>query len=144
MAQALEFVGNHPFLFTALLVILALMALNELWRWRNAQPRLAPTEAVRLINSDNARVIDVRASGEFEGGHIVNARNIPQDRLDEHLKELLKRRKKPVLLYCGNGLSAPRVAARLVEAGMEQVYVLKGGLQNWQQAGLPITRKSRE
>ena len=141
MAQVLEFVGNHPFLFSLLLIIVALMVLNEMWRWRNAQPRLAPMEAVRLINSENARVIDVRGSGEFESGHIVNARNAPQDKLDDHLKELLKRRKKPVLVYCGNGLSAPRAATRLVEAGMERVYVLRGGLQNWQQAGLPVTRK---
>ena len=140
MAQALEFVGNHPFLFSALLIILALVVVNEMWRWRNAQPRLTPTEAVRLINSENARVIDLRGSGEYESGHIVNALNIPQDKLDDQLKDLLKRRKKPVLLYCGNGLTAPRAAARLVEAGMEQVYVLKGGIQNWQQAGLPVKR----
>ncbi len=140
MEQLLEFIGNHPFLFGALLIILGLLVSTEVWRWRNSQPRLEPMEAIRLINSEDARVIDVRPAADFERGHIVNARNVPEDRLDSQMKDLVRRRKKPVLVCCANGLASPKIAGRLIEAGLERVFVLKGGLQGWQQAGLPTTR----
>ena len=45
-------------------------------------------EAVQLINRKDAVVLDVRDDAEFAGGHITNARHIPEKQLAERVKEL--------------------------------------------------------
>jgi rhodanese-related sulfurtransferase len=45
-----------------------------------------------------------------------------------------------VVLVCKTGQSANAAAARLRTAGFARVYVLDGGVDGWQQAGLPLAR----
>nr|MDH3099055.1 rhodanese-like domain-containing protein [Bacillus velezensis] len=51
-----------------------------------------------------ARLIDVREPNEFEGGHILGARNIPLSQLKQRKSEI--RPDKPVYLYCQNNVRA--------------------------------------
>lgn len=45
-----------------------------------------------------AQLIDVREPKEFDGGHILGARNIPLSQMRNRLIEI--RKDKPVYLYC--------------------------------------------
>jgi rhodanese-related sulfurtransferase len=47
---------------------------------------------------------------------------------------------RPMVLVCRSGQSATGAAARLRKAGFERVYVLDGGNDGWQQAGLPLAK----
>jgi rhodanese-related sulfurtransferase len=94
--------------------------------------------ATRLINDRNPIVLDVRSPAEFAAGHLPNARNIPLADLDKRIAELPA--KRPVLVCCANGSRSGRAARQLKQAGREDVYNLAGGLQAWQQAGLPMAR----
>jgi len=94
--------------------------------------------ATRLINDNNPIIIDVRSPAEFASGHLPNARNIPLPDLEKRVGELPA--KRPVLLCCANGSRSARAARLLQQAGREQVFNLVGGLQAWQQAGLPVAR----
>jgi len=51
----------------------------------------------RLINSNDAVVLDVRADAEYRKGHIVNAINIPQGQLQTELKSLDKYKERPII-----------------------------------------------
>lgn len=76
-----------------------------------------------------AQLIDVREPNEFDGGHILGARNIPLTQMKMRLKEV--RPDLPVYLYCQNTLRSGRAAQLLRRKGYKQLYTLKGGYKNW-------------
>ncbi len=76
-----------------------------------------------------AQLIDVREPNEFEGGHILGARNIPLSQLRQRLKEI--RPDKPVYLYCQNTVRSGRAAQMLKRKGYNDLNCLKGGYKNW-------------
>ena len=82
MDQLIEFVGHHPYLIGALLVSLAAVMFYELRLRAGGVTHVSSADAVRLINK-GALVIDVRKPPEFDAGHIVNARNIELDKLQQ-------------------------------------------------------------
>ncbi|WP_018934518.1 MULTISPECIES: rhodanese-like domain-containing protein [Gracilibacillus] len=76
-----------------------------------------------------AQLIDVREPKEYDGGHILGARNIPLTQLKQRLTEL--RKDKPVYLYCQNGSRSMRAALILDKQGYKDLYQLQGGYKKW-------------
>ncbi|MGG3683435.1 rhodanese-like domain-containing protein [Aeribacillus composti] len=76
-----------------------------------------------------AQLIDVREPNEFEGGHILGARNIPLSQLRQRYKEI--RPDKPVYLYCQSSARSGRAAQMLKKKGYQELYYLKGGFKKW-------------
>ncbi len=123
------------------LILLALVS-GGLLAWpaigrRAGGPMLNTLSATRMIN-DGAVVLDVRDNGEFSGGHLPNARNIPVVDLEKRLGELPSG--KPVLVVCATGQRAGKAIATLKKAGRDQVFSLEGGLAAWRSAGLPVVK----
>ena len=96
-------------------------------------------QATRLING-GAVVVDVREPAEFAAGHLADSRNIPVAQVAQRAGELPAG--KPVIVLCASGTRASRGAAALRKAGRTDVFCLDGGLAGWQQAGLPVVKKS--
>jgi len=91
-----------------------------------------------LINRKNAQVIDLRKPEEFKKGYIANSQNIPGDKIQTVLGQIDKSR--PVLLVDKMGTFS-RTAARLLRGvGFTEVYILEGGLVEWQKNNLPLTK----
>ena len=76
-----------------------------------------------------AQLIDVREPNEFEGGHILGARNIPMSQLKTRMKEL--RPDLPVYLYCQSGMRSARAAQFLHRKGYKDLTQLQGGFKKW-------------
>ncbi|MGP4061735.1 rhodanese-like domain-containing protein [Halobacillus sp. H74] len=76
-----------------------------------------------------AQLIDVRESKEFDGGHILGARNIPLSQMKNRLVEI--RKDKPVYLYCQSGARSARAAMMLHKKGYEDLNMLQGGFKKW-------------
>ncbi|MFY4776282.1 rhodanese-like domain-containing protein [Metabacillus sp. RGM 3146] len=76
-----------------------------------------------------AQLIDIREPNEFEGGHILGARNIPLSQLRQRYKEL--RTDQPVYLYCQNAVRSGRAAQLLRKKGYTNLNCLKGGFKTW-------------
>ncbi|QGQ48822.1 rhodanese-like domain-containing protein [Metabacillus sediminilitoris] len=76
-----------------------------------------------------AQLIDVREPNEFEGGHILGARNIPLSQLRQRYKEI--RSDQPVYLYCQNTVRSGRAAQMLKRKGYGDLNCLKGGFKGW-------------
>lgn len=141
MHEYLDFALRHWYLFLALFVILGLLIGNELLHKLRGLKRLSPNQALQLINHEDAVVIDVRDLGEYKAGHLPDARHLPVKELDQRLKELEKFKQRPLILYCSTETRAGSVGARLKKAGFSAVHILHGGLNAWQNANLPLTKK---
>jgi rhodanese-related sulfurtransferase len=92
---------------------------------------------VQLINNDGI-VLDLRSNEAYLRGHIVNAKSIPFDELDAHKKKINSFKNKPIVAVCEAGTTSTRAVASLRNSGFESVYGLKGGMNAWNQAGLPV------
>ncbi|CAM3373503.1 rhodanese-like domain-containing protein [Halomonas lysinitropha] len=137
--QLFEFVQNHPLLVGAFLLVLIAWITYEV---RNSSSGgVTSGEATQLINREDAVVLDLREAGEFKAGHIAGARNIPQSKLDERMRELEKDKSKPIIVACKHGQSSGVAQAKLTKAGFGRVFKLKGGMAQWQADGLPVVKK---
>lgn len=76
-----------------------------------------------------AQLIDVREPNEYEGGHILGARNIPLSQMRQRHKEI--RTDQPVYLYCQNTVRSGRAAQMLKRKGYIDLNCLKGGFKQW-------------
>ncbi|MFG6148544.1 rhodanese-like domain-containing protein [Halobacillus sp. B23F22_1] len=76
-----------------------------------------------------AQLIDVREPKEFDGGHILGARNIPLSQMRNRLVEI--RKDKPVYLYCQSGARSTRAALMLNKKGYQNLNQLQGGFKKW-------------
>ena len=127
------------------LVLIAVVS-GVMFLWPTVAKRFSRTrevgvvEAVQLINRQDAAILDVREPGEFKGGHIPNARNVPVGQIEERMKELEKLRSRPILVACATGNRSTTACGALQKAGFEQVYALAGGMGAWQQAGMPAQK----
>ena len=139
--QLIDFATRHWILSIALVVVIVALIVNEIINLFTARGGVSTTEAIRLINQEEAQVLDVREQGDYRQSHIINARNVPSAQVDERLADIGKEKSRPVIVYCASGERALRVREKLVEKGFEKVYYLKGGLGAWQTAGLPLARK---
>lgn len=97
-------------------------------------------EATQLINHENALLVDVREDKEFAAGHIPNARHIPLGSLPSRLKELEAAKSRPIIVNCRSGNRSASACGILRKNGFEKVYNLRGGINAWQQAGLPVEK----
>lgn len=137
----LQFAANHPLLVALLALSLLAIVANEIHGNLTGGQKLSAPEAVRLINDRDARVIDVRPAADFKKGHLLGATNIPSDKLKDRLTELDKDKSRPVLLYCALGGTARESALLLRREGFKEAFPLKGGLNAWLAANLPVTAK---
>ena len=104
---------------------------------------VSPAQATMLINREDALVVDVRETGEYAAGHLLNARHIPLGELDKRLGELEKFKDKPIILNCQSGSRSASACGTLQKAGFTRVHNLEGGIAAWEQAGMPISRKKK-
>jgi len=141
MDQLITFFGAHPSLFAALGVVTVLLIANEVHGNLTGGKRLSVPEAIRLINDRDPLVLDVRTVADFKKGHLLNARNAPLAKLDEHLTQFAKDKAKPVLVYCALGGTSVTAVEKLRKQGFTEAYPLRGGLNAWITANLPVTTK---
>lgn len=82
--------------------------------------------------------VDARSVKTYEAGHIPGAMLLNEDHWDHLLDGVLEawHPSQSVVVYCDSRecQSSERVAARLREAGVEPVFVLKGGWEAWLKA----------
>ena len=103
-------------------------------------PWVNPSHATHLINREDALVVDVREPNEYASGHVLGAKNVPLARLAAGAGEQLKRKDRPLIVYCDGGERSGKAASVLKREGFTRVLNLSGGLKAWQQAGLPVEK----
>lgn len=138
--RVLDFFGNHPGLSMAFLVILGALVWTLFQGRSHGVRKVDPSNATRLINSDDAVVLDVRSDSEYRQGHILNSVHIPQTYLNDQIQKLEKHRDRPIIMACKTGSDSARVGATLLRRGFPKVYSLNGGIAAWEAANLPLVK----
>ena len=133
MERWLEFMGNHPFLFGTLGVLIVLFFVLE--GQRNGR-KISPQSLGILVKAKNALLIDLRDAKDFREGHISGSRNIPYSQITSHLEEL-KSSERPLVFICNLGQIA---GTPLQQVGHADSYRLDGGVNNWKVQGLPLIK----
>lgn len=132
MDRYIEFVLNHYMLSLALVVVSYLLVQELLDSALKKHTSISPQLAVAKMNQADAVIIDVREPLEYTQSHIENAVNTPLGSLTEHLPKLEANKKTPVLIICQSGTRSASAAKILVKAGFEQLFVITGGMQAWE------------
>jgi len=139
MERLLEYITRHPFLAGGTAVLALAVLAYEASRARSGGQSVGPMDAVRLVNQ-GAVLLDVRSQAEFDSGHILDAKHVPQDQLSSSIETLKKYKDKVVIACCESGMRSG-AAARLLQAqGFTKVVNLKGGLQAWRAENLPVVK----
>lgn len=99
-------------------------------------PRIDAAAAAELIAARTAVVLDVRQNAEWKRGHIQGAVHIPLAQLSSRMNQLPNG--KTIVTVCQSGhRSAP--AARTLRRAGHEVVNLRGGINAWTRAGLPLS-----
>ena len=116
-------------LYVLLVIIVAVLAYSVFTYFQQKRIVKTVTEEEFRAGYRKAQLIDVREPNEFEGGHILGARNIPMSQMKMRMKEL--RPDLPVYLYDQNGMRSARAAQFLHRKGYKDLTQLQGGFKKW-------------
>ncbi len=108
---------------------------NTAHRW------IEVSELARLLaDKGGVAVVDVRSPDDFRGplGHIAGARNLPLTDLQSRLAEIAALKNEPVVLVCRTHRMSATAAAQLGMVGFRDIRVVRGGMVQWNEQGLPI------
>jgi len=78
------------------------------------------TEAIETAIKNGATIIDVRSPGEFSGGSVKGAVNIPHNELEKN-KGKIEKLKQPFVLCCASGMRSAAASRQLKNMGYADV-----------------------
>lgn len=131
------FLAKHMWLSYAGAFILLLIIVIEFLRNRRNNFALPVTQAIQMINHENAAVFDLRSIDQYRQGHIIDAQSLSDIKMLPKKMEKLKN--KPLLLVCANGLDSQNKAIAFRKEGYN-VFSLSGGMRAWNDAQMPLSK----
>lgn len=130
------FISQEWLLVSTLVVLIYVFAWRE--RLKGGRP-ISAHEVTRLLNSEEAVLLDVRSESEFKAGHIVDAVHIPHTKVASQMERLEGYRDKIVVVVDKLGQHAGAVGRALGKAGFE-VRRLSGGMAEWRSQNMPLVK----
>ena len=97
--------------------------------------------AALLKSNSDIVVLDIRTPKEIQNGFIEGA--IFTDFFDESFGQKLSQldRNKPYIVHCGSGGRSTKALTTLEELGFTKITHMDGGIQGWNKADLPLTKR---
>jgi rhodanese-related sulfurtransferase len=135
-----DFIMNNLGLVMLFLASGVMLFWPEIQRLIAGGAQLGTLEVTRLMNQGGTLVLDIREGEDYAAGHLPRARHIPLSQLPNRVEEIVKYKEKPVIVTCRNGTRAGAASRVLKQAGFKSVFELRGGLNAWEQASLPVER----
>jgi rhodanese-related sulfurtransferase len=136
----MSFVQDNWMLILVFVLSGAMLVWPLFQRRFSAMKEIGTAETTRLINRQNAVLLDLREAKEFEGGRLPNAIHIPLSQLSGRAQELAKHASRPVVTYCATGRRSRMAASALTRAGFKEIYTLGGGIEAWKKDSLPLDK----
>ena len=130
---------NPNLLWAGLGIILVVLAGIFLFKPKSAAsadglPLEISVSEASAMRDAGAFILDVREPNEWEQVHIPGATLIPLGQLASRVDELPKDQK--IVVVCHSGNRSAKGRDTLLAAGFTQVTSMKGGMTQWEAAGL--------
>lgn len=93
---------------------------------RNMLGLLPIEEAYRLIKSGNCFLLDVRTEMEYSTIRIKGSINIPLDRLQMEIPQMVTNKNEYIIVYCATGTRVRRAAQILWSLGYNNLHIWEG------------------
>jgi len=135
--QLFEFAFNHYMLVSIFVLLLIAFLINES---RQGGATVSPADLVKLINREQAVVLDIRDKKDFKEGHIVDSVNIPHATMDSRVQELEKFKERKLVIVCKMGQHSGAIGKKLKGVGFSEVQRLSGGIAEWRASSLPLVK----
>lgn len=106
-----------------------------------SQTNITPYEAEAMLRQGQAVLIDVREGDEFKAGHIPYALSLPLGRIESDLKLLRLAPGLHVIFQCLKGKRGEKACVAAAACGADfphRVLNIEGGIESWEEAGLPV------
>ena len=141
MDQVIEFAIANGLLSGIWLGLVALLLYTFIAPLLSPVKNLTTHEVTQKINKEEAVILDIRKHEEFKKGHITGARQLKADEINQaDFSKLEKFKNTPIIVVCLYGMNAGKTANKLAKAGFAQAFTLKGGMEAWTSANLPVTK----
>lgn len=99
---------------------------------------VTPTELNVMLKNKDFVFINVHIP--FAGNIANTDLSIPYDQIEQDLSRLPTDKNARIVLYCRSGHMSTIAAEKLVSLGYTNVWSLKGGMLDWEQAGYLIQK----
>jgi rhodanese-related sulfurtransferase len=110
----------------------------------NSLEILDPELVLKIIQSKQRVIFDVRPPEIYDKGHIPSARSFPLTQFDENVPRMFSiiNQPDPVLVYCSSAqcTDSHTFAEYLLGMGYTDVKVFSGGFAQWQEQGYEIEK----
>lgn len=88
-------------------------------------------QAKQMLTQDpNAILLDVRSKQEYEEGHLSGSVPLCLYDICKQVNQVLPNKEQIIITYCSSGNRSKEAQEMLEAMGYENVYNLKGGLDN--------------
>lgn len=142
MDQLIEFASGQALLSGVWIGLVVLIIVATIKIKMSPIKQISPQELTILVNRENGVVVDTRTDKDFKTSRIIDAQHLNSEKVNKNdFTSLEKNKDKPIIVVCTAGISAVKVANQLFKAGFTNVSVLKGGMNAWLGAGLPVVKK---
>ena len=85
-------------------------------------------------------LVDVREESEYAKDHLPGAIHLGKGIIERDIEERVPDPSTPMVLYCGGGFRSALAADNLQDMGFGNVLSMDGGIREWREKGLPLTR----
>lgn len=113
---------------------------------------ISAKDARKILEKNDAFLLDVRTPNEFNYSHIEGAKLIPLRTVQAHdpvilpddkllknrLNELPKNKLTKIVVYCYSGKRGWEASQMIATAGYKRVYNIQNGLPTWVNEGYPV------
>lgn len=131
-----EFVVNHWILWTLFFGLLAFL-IGSFISSGLGGAAVTTAQAIQIVNQKQGVFIDIRDKAAFEKEHIADSVNMPVSTFTDGSAKVTDK-SKPVIIVPAMGQTTTAVVKQLQAQQVAEIYVLKGGLNAWKEARLPL------
>ena len=85
-------------------------------------------------------LVDVREESEFAKDHLPDAIHLGKGVIERDIEARVPDLDAEIVLYCGGGFRSALAADNLQKMGYTNVISMYGGIRDWREKGLPLTK----
>ncbi len=94
----------------------------------------------KLDRGEKFLLVDVREESEYAADHLPGAIHLGKGIIERDIEERVPDQNAPLVLYCGGGFRSALAADNLQKMGYTEVLSMDGGIREWREKGLPLTK----